>query len=192
MRKRVVRPVLNAFDSGMMMFLHHLRQIMRQMLNTAILAGLLGLAGCAGLGGPPLVLGDSADTVKLKLGEPTATYSVGLGQELEYATGPMGQSTWMAHIGADGRLEKFEQVLTGEKFATIKLGVATHEDVLRTIGRPAETSYLPLRDFEVWSYRYKEAGVWNSMMHVHFDRKGVVQLMQNGPDPMYEEKRFFH
>ena len=30
------------------------------------------------------------------------------------------------------------------------------------------------------------------MMHVHFDRKGVVRLMQNGPDPMYEEKRFFH
>lgn len=165
---------------------------MRQMIKTAILASVLVIAGCAGLGGPPLVLGDSVDTVRLKLGEPTATYSAGLGQELEYATGPMGQSTWMAHIGADGRLEKFEQVLTGEKFATIKLGVATHEDVLRTVGRPAETSYLPLRDFEVWSYRYKEAGVWNSMMHVHFDRKGVVQLMQNGPDPMYEEKRFFH
>jgi hypothetical protein len=192
MRKRFVRPVLNTFDSGMMMFLHHLRQIMRQMIKIAILSGLLGLSGCAGLGGPPPAIGDSVDTVKLKLGEPTATYSAGLGQELEYATGPMGQSTWMAHIGADGRLEKFEQVLTGEKFATIKVDHATKDDVLRTVGRPAETSYVRLRDFEVWSYRYKEAGVWNSMMHVHFDRKGVVQLMQNGPDPMYEEKRFFH
>lgn len=164
---------------------------MRQMIKIAIFSGLLGVAGCASFGGPPPAVGDSVDTVKLKLGEPTATYSAGLGQELEYATGPMGQSTWMAHIGADGRLMQFEQVLTGEKFATIKVGSATHEDVLRAIGRPAETSYLPLRDFEVWSYRYKEAGVWNSMMHVHFDRNGVVQLMQNGPDPMYEEKRLF-
>lgn len=141
--------------------------------------------------GPPLLPGDSIDTVKLKLGEPTATYSAGSEQLLEYATGPMGQSTWMAHIGADGRLVLLEQVLTDAKFATIQVGAATHEDVLRAIGRPAEKSYLPLRDYEVWSYRYKESGVWNSMMHVHFDRAGVVRMMQNGPDPMYEERRFF-
>lgn len=165
---------------------------MRKITTAILLTSQVFLAGCASMMGPPLVAGDSIDTVRLKLGTPTATYSAGQEQLLEYATGPMGQSTWMAHIGADGRLARFEQVLTGEKFATIKVGTATHEDVLRTIGRPAETSYLRLRDFEVWSYRYKEAGVWNSMMHVHFDRNGVVQLMQNGPDPMYEEKRFFH
>ncbi|WP_426174746.1 hypothetical protein [Massilia sp. TWR1-2-2] len=156
-----------------------------------ILFVLLSVAGCASLSGPPLLPGDSIDTVKLKLGTPTASYSAGQEQLLEYATGPMGQTTWMAHIGADGRLTRLEQVLTGEKFATIKVGSATHEDVLRAVGRPAEKSFLPLRDFEVWSYRYKEAGVWNSMMHVHFDRAGVVQMMQNGPDPMYEERRFF-
>ena len=164
---------------------------MRKITTAILLTSQVFLAGCASMMGPPPLAGDSIDTVKLKLGTPTATYSAGQEQLLEYATGPMGHSTWMAHIGADGRLVRLEQVLTGEKFATIKVGSATHEDVLRAIGRPAETSYLPLRDFEVWSYRYKEAGVWNSMMHVHFDRKGVVQLMQNGPDPMYEEKRFF-
>jgi hypothetical protein len=164
---------------------------MQRIAYSAILAGVLALTACAGMGGPPPMPGDSMETVKLKLGPPTAWYSAGPEQLLEYATGPMGQSTWMAHIGADGRLTSYEQVLTGEKFATIKVGTATHEDVLRAIGRPAEKSYLPLRDFEVWSYRYKESGVWNSMMHVHFDRNGVVQMMQNGPDPMYEEKRFF-
>lgn len=164
---------------------------MRTMMKIATLATALSLGGCAGLGGPPPAVGDSIDTVKLKLGQPTSTYSAGPEQLLEYATGPMGQSTWMARIGADGRLTVFEQVLTGEKFATIKVNSATHDDVLRAVGRPAERSYLPLRDFEVWSYRYKESGVWNSMMHVHFDRNGVVRMMQNGPDPMYEEKRFF-
>ena len=164
---------------------------MRKMISISILTTLLALAGCASLSGPPLLPGDSIDTVKLKLGVPTASYSAGPEQLLEYATGPMGQSTWMAHIGADGRLTRLEQVLTGEKFATIKVGSATHQDVLRAIGRPAEKSYLALRDFEVWSYRYKEAGVWNSMMHVHFDRAGIVRMMQNGPDPMYEERHFF-
>jgi hypothetical protein len=164
---------------------------MRKITTGIVALGLLALGGCAGLGGPPPAVGDSMETVKLKLGQPTATYSAGPEQLLEYANGPMGQTTWMAHIGPDGRLARFEQVLTGEKFAAIKVGTATHEDVLRAVGRPAETSYLALRDFEVWSYRYKESGVWNSMMHVHFDRKGVVQMMQNGPDPMYEERRLF-
>jgi hypothetical protein len=29
------------------------------------------------------------------------------------------------------------------------------------------------------------------MMHVHFDQAGILRMMQNGPDRMYEEKRFF-
>jgi hypothetical protein len=191
MRKRFVQPVLIVPDSGMIGFLQLLGHIMRKMVTAILLTSQVFLAGCAGFGGPPPMPGDSLETVKLKLGKPTAVYSAGPEQLLEYATGPMGQWTWMAHIGADGRLTLYEQVLTGEKFATIKVNSATHEDVLHTLGRPAETSYLPLRDFEVWSYRYKESGVWNSMMHVHFDRNGIVRMMQNGPDPMYEEKRFF-
>lgn len=164
---------------------------MRKMIKTSILSALLLLGGCAGLGGPAPVVGDSADTVRLKLGQPTSTYSAGSEQLLEYAHGPMGQTTWMAHIGPDGRLVSYEQVLTAEKFATIKIGWATHEDVLRTVGRPAEKSSLPLRDLEVWSYRYKENNVWNSMMHVHFDRSGVVRMMLNGPDPLHDERLFF-
>jgi hypothetical protein len=164
---------------------------MRKITTSFLVACFFFLAGCAGLGGPPPTPGDTIDTVKLKLGQPTASYSAGPEQLLEYAHGPMGQTTFMARIGADGRLVSYEQVLTGEKFATIKIGTATHEDVLRTVGRPAEKSYLALRDLEVWSYRYKEAGVWNSMMHVHFDRSGVVRMIQNGPDPMYEERRSF-
>jgi hypothetical protein len=63
--------------------------------------------------------------------------------------------------------------------------------VLHTLGRPAETSYLSRQKLEVWSYRYKESGVWNSMMHVHFDDDGIVRMMQNGPDMEREERRSF-
>jgi hypothetical protein len=149
------------------------------------------LSGCAGvIGGPPPMPGDPVDTVIGKFGRPTAVYPLADGQEFEYARGPYGQFTYMARFGPDNRLRSFEQVLTGEKFATLKLNSATKDEVLRTIGRPAETSRVHLNNYEVWSYRYKEAGVWNSMMHVHFDQAGIVRMMQNGPDPMYDERRF--
>jgi len=92
----------------------------------------------------------------------------------------------MARIGRDGRLMSYEQVLTTEKFATIKPGISTKTDVLRIVGHPSETMYLPRQQLEVWTYPYKEQGVWNSMMHVHFDRSGVVRKMENGMDLRFD------
>ena len=161
---------------------------MRKVIGIAILS--LALGGCAGLMREQPAIGDPLDTVRAKFGTPTAVYPAPEGQKLEYATGPMGQYTWMATIGKDGRLAAFEQVLTHEVYGRLKTGKSTKADVLHTLGRPAETSFLSLPQLEVWSYRYKESGVWNSMMHMHFDRGGVLTMMQSGPDPMYEEKRF--
>lgn len=163
---------------------------MRRTTLAILLTTQVLLAGCAGIaGGPPPQPGEPLAAVVARLGQPSAVYPLADGQELEYATGPYGQQTYMARFGADGRLRSYQQVLTGEQFATIKLNSARHEDVLRAVGRPAEVSHVHLNNYEVWSYRYKEAGVWNSMMHVHFDQDGIVRLMQNGPDPMYEERR---
>ncbi len=158
----------------------------------AALVSTLLLSGCAGMMRTAPSIGDPLGAVVEKFGKPTAVYPWPGGQVLEYATGPFGQFTFMARMGPDGRLTSFEQVLTGEKFATLKIGTATKQDVLHTLGRPAERSYLDLPKLEVWSYRYREAGVWNSMMHAHFDRGGVLRMMQNGPDPLFEEKNFFH
>lgn len=163
---------------------------MQKLARTTLLATLL-LAGCAAFNRSAPTPGDTLATVTAKFGQPSAVYPAPNGQILEYATGPFGQQTYMAHMGPDGRLVSFEQVLTSEKFATLGIGSATREDVLRNLGRPAERSYLRLSELEVWSYRYKESGVWNSMMHVHFDRGGVLRMMQSGPDRLYEEKRFF-
>lgn len=161
---------------------------MFKMMKIASLCAVLALAGCAALVRETPHPGDPLETVQTKLGPPTAVYPANGGQVLEYATGPMGQFTWMARLGPDGRLVSYEQVLTGEKFAAIKVDQATKEEVLRTIGRPAEVSRVAMNDYEVWSYRYKEAGVWNSLMHVHFDRNGIVRQMMNGPDPMFEPR----
>ncbi|HZW12700.1 MAG TPA: outer membrane protein assembly factor BamE [Noviherbaspirillum sp.] len=164
---------------------------MKLLRNISVTASLLVLAACASIFPASVNIGDSESELIAKRGQPTHRYQDGKYRLLEYALGPWGQKTYMARIDETGKVASFEQVLTSETFATIKVGEATKADVLRTIGAPTETSYLSLTDLEVWSYPYKENNVWNSMMHVHFDRKGIVQKMLNGPDPRFDpDERF--
>ena len=160
---------------------------MRRISASLVLIASLALAGCAGMMREQPAPGDSFDAVVQKFGQPTGRYPDAGGEVFEYATGPMGQYTWMARFGPDRRLASFEQVLSSAGFARIKVDSATKADVLRLIGRPAERSHVALKNYEVWSYRYKESGVWDSMMHVHFDDAGVVRMMLNGPDPVYDK-----
>jgi len=157
----------------------------------ATLALSASLAACAGLDGPPPQVGEQRAAVEARLGTPTNIYQLPEGPELEYATGPYGQKTWMVRFGPDQRLISYEQVLDTAGFARVRIGVSTQQDVLHLLGKPTEKSYLSLPKLTVWSYRYKESGAWDSMMHVHFDDAGIVRQMMNGPDPDREEKRFF-
>jgi hypothetical protein len=147
---------------------------------------LTTLSACSVLMPAPVNVGDSESELIAKRGEPTHRYQDGRDRLLEYALGPWGQRTYMARVDANGKVVSFEQVLTVQKFASIKVGEANKSDVLRTIGAPSETSYLTLTDLEVWSYPYKESEVWNSLMHVHFDKAGIVRKMLNGPDPRFD------
>lgn len=149
------------------------------------------LSACATLFPDPVNIGDTESTVIAKRGQPTNRYQVGKDMLLEYHLGPWGQKTYMARLDASGKVVSFQQVLTTEQFASIKVGETHKNDVLHIIGSPSETSYLSLRDMEVWSYPYKENNVWNSIMHVHFDRAGIVRQMLNGPDPLFDPDRKF-
>jgi hypothetical protein len=147
------------------------------------------LAACASLFAPPPAPGTPVDAVRARLGQPTATYPNGPDTMLEYAYGPSGQYTFMARIGPDGRMISYEQVLSSEKFGTIKPGKDNKETVLHTFGRPARVTHYASVDGDVWEYRYKEQNVWDSVMSVEFNRAGVVQAMVNGPDPEREMRR---
>jgi hypothetical protein len=140
------------------------------------------ITGCSTLVNPPIAVGEPEQSVVAKLGKPTHRYREGNNHLLEYMTGPWGQQTYMARIGPDDRLISYEQVLTSQKFASIQVGKATKEDVLRTIGAPSDVSTLPLKHYEVWSYPYRENDVWDSIMYVHFDQTGIVRELLNGPD----------
>lgn len=170
---------------------------MNRFSKTALMACLLALlAGCASA--PAVMPGQSEAEVVAQLGAPSARYQEGDDTILAYVHGPWGQQTYMARLDADGHLKSYEQVLTTQKFAAVKIGQATQRDILHTFGTPAETSYLSLSDLTVWTYRYKESNAWDSMMHVHFDRNGIVRKMLNGPDTWLEQReerlgrRFFN
>lgn len=127
-----------------------------------------------------------ADLIAMR-GQPNAQFQENNIRTLEWSASNANQYTYMAKIGPDGKMISFEQVLTVEKFSLLKPGISTKEDVLKTVGHPNpfETDYLALSDNETWSYRYKENGVWDSMMHIYFDHRGVVKRLENGLDPLY-------
>lgn len=141
------------------------------------------LNACAGWGAASLRAGQSESEVIAQLGRPTHVYQDGQSRLLEYMHGPMGQTTDMARIGADGALVSYEQVLTVQKFGAIKVNEARKEDVLRMVGAASEKTYFSLAGLEAWFYPYKEQNVWDSMMGIYFDKAGVVRRMENGPDP---------
>jgi hypothetical protein len=151
--------------------------------SIASLAFAALLAGCAGMHPQP---GATEAEVRAQLGRPTDVYRAGDDTLLEYAQGPVGQFTWMARIGPDGKLISYQQVLTEQRFGEIKVGKSTRDDVLRLVGRPSETSGLPLQGLDLWSYRYIREGVWDSLLSVGFDKQGVVRLVQDGMDPEHE------
>jgi len=82
-------------------------------------------------------------------------------------------------------------IRTDAAWAAVSIGKTTKDDILAQFGKPDETTYLSLRDLTVWSYRYRQSDIWYSMMHVHFDRNGVVREMLSGPDPEREDRRFY-
>lgn len=152
-------------------------------LRLCVLACLLTLGACASvLSNPSVTPGENESAVISRMGKPTAVYQDGQDHLLEYRTNPGGQATYMVRVDNGGHARSLEQVLTSEKFATIKPGMDTKESVLRKVGAPYETSYLSLSKQDVWSYMYRDQGVWDNLMHVQFGPDGKVSMLMNAPD----------
>jgi hypothetical protein len=165
------------------------KPIMKTTKTAAALALILALPACTAPAHRTPAAGTPLAEVTARLGQPNAVYpDPAGGQVLEYRGQPMGQSQHMARFAPDGRLLSYEQVLTTENFAAVEIGHWNKNDILRRFGRPAETSRVRASDDEIWSYRYKEKGVWNSLMNITFTGLGVVRKMDNTPDPLLDER----
>jgi hypothetical protein len=164
------------------------RQVMHKYTKTIIaLAFGLALSGCASFRSTPV--GATLDQVTARYGKPDAVYpDPDGGQMLEYRGQPMGQFQHMAKMSADGHLVSYEQVLTTQNFARIQVAQWNKDDVLRKFGRPAEISRDRKTGFEVWSYRYKQDGIWPAFMNVYLNGRGEVARTDNSPDPVLDDR----
>jgi len=131
------------------------------------------LAACAA---PAFVPGQSTEAaVRAGLGEPAAVYPLPAGaKRLAFPTGPMGTQTFMADIGADGRLARFEQVLDEAHFLQVRKGEDDRDAVLRLLGPPWRSVDFPNKGQVAWDYRFRDSWGYLADFSVMFDAKGIA------------------
>lgn len=148
-----------------------------KILLSILMALLLG--ACASYSGHGLQPGMAGyDDVVRVMGQPAMRWQNADGSsQLAYPRGPMGVQTFMAVIGADGKLKNLENVLNTKNFAQIQPGM-TKDQVLRLLGpsEPSWTAYYARRDELVWEWRYCNELNQLSRFDVLFDgSKSVVR-----------------
>ncbi len=137
--------------------------------------------------------GTRAETVRSEMGQPSVVCPLPDGGERWVWSGqPFMQASWATNVKPDGTTSGIEQVLTDASFSRLRQGNWHIDQVRCTWGPPGEISGVGWgRNVEkVWSYSYRQDGVWNSLMHVYFDDAGYVTRFHPGPDPLYEPDRF--
>jgi outer membrane protein assembly factor BamE (lipoprotein component of BamABCDE complex) len=145
------------------------------------------LSACATSYSPAsLKPGDSIDLAKQQMGPPTGEYRLADGgTRLEFARGPRGKQTFMLDFDAQGRLIRSVQVLDEAHFNELRAGMSG-DQVLATLGRPAEVWSVRYHRQTVWSYRFE--GPFCQLFHVGLTPAGVVEDTSYGPDPLCERR----
>jgi hypothetical protein len=152
------------------------------------------LAGCANL--QDLKPGTPYAEAQKEFGQPTTVCVLNDGgQRVVWSQQPMGHYAWGTTVAANGRVGAVTQVLTDASFQQLAQGVWTPERVQCEFGPPESIGKvgLPSNLQVVWSYRYRQDGVWYSLMYVFFgaDGKQVTKFFA-GPDPLFMfDDRFY-
>ncbi|MCX7175008.1 MAG: hypothetical protein NT159_14040 [Proteobacteria bacterium] len=135
-------------------------------LPHAVLTACFLVAACATYDGRGLMPGHAEiEDVQRAMGEPAMRWQDPDGSvQLAYPRGPVGFHTFMVRIGADGKLQRVENVLDNKGFARIRPGM-TEAQVLQTLGPPYPvwTAYFKARDERTWEWRYCDD--WNNAAH---------------------------
>jgi hypothetical protein len=149
---------------------------------TAIVAACLALGACATRYGPEsLGSGATVAEVERTLGRPTGRYPGPSAERVEYARGPFGRHTYMLDFDADGKLRRWEQVLTESRFDQLRVGMS-RDELLATVGHPSEVGKLAWQRRTLWSYRYETP--FCRWFQVSLDQGGRVVDTGYGPDPL--------
>jgi len=111
------------------------------------------LAGCAGYRPPADLIGQSRADLISRMGQPEREYPSPAGQKLHYPRGPAGSHTYFVYLDSSDRVIRWEQVLTEERFGTIRPGM-TRDQVIDVLGIAKITNGLGRNRGYVWHYRY--------------------------------------
>lgn len=155
-------------------------RILRMVLPAVSLAALL--AGCAA--GYPnaanLRAGATEADVLAAIGAPNARHAMPGGEtRLEYAHGPQGEQTFMVDMDSQGRMIRWQQVLSEDTFNTVTPGM-TAAQLQARVGRPGTVGGMALQPGELWVYRYRS--MFCTLWQAHLVQ-GVVVGAGYTPDP---------
>lgn len=130
------------------------------------------LAACAAYSGGGLKPGEARlEDVLRVMGQPAMRWREPDGaQQLSFPRGPMAVHSYMAFVGADGRLLRIENVMDQAAFSRVQAGMSK-EQVLRILGPswPGWTVYFKARDELVWEWRYCDEWSQPARFNVLFD-----------------------
>jgi hypothetical protein len=136
------------------------------------------LASCASFDGRGLTAGQSsAADVERVMGAPAERRQVGAETWLYFPRQPFGRKTFVARLGADGRLLALEQRLTDETVAQIVPNTTRAERVRDLLGPPYQATQFARMDRNVWTWhmrRFGDPGI-PVQLNVQMSPDGVVR-----------------
>jgi hypothetical protein len=136
------------------------------------------LASCASFDGRGLTAGVStAADVERAMGAPAEKRQVGAESWYYYPRQPFGRQTYVARLGADGRLIAVEPRLNDETYAKIILNTTRREQVRDLLGPPWQAARYARLDRDIWTWavhRWGNVG-WPAQLNVQMSPDGVVR-----------------
>jgi hypothetical protein len=154
-------------------------------MRAGVVFGALLVSACAGINGPNLAPGVSTVTeVVAWMGPPVMFWKNADGSEqLAFARGPAGTQTFMAYVGADGKLQRIAGVLNEANFALVLPGM-NPEQVMRIVGPSGSlwTQAYPRTNTLALSWLYCASGNFQNYFDVMFDATtGLVRSTGRSP-----------
>lgn len=117
-----------------------------------VFAALL-VSGCASYSPRSDLVGQSRAALVAQMGEPEREVEWQGVKKLHYPRGPGGSHTYFVYLDRSDRIINWEQVLTEERFNTIRPGMS-REQVIDILGITKITNGLARDRGYVWHYRY--------------------------------------
>ena len=129
--------------------------VLKRSWIVALLAALLGLAGCDPQRISELEEGVATEAdVRARFGEPEKVWDApGGGRTFEYNRQPAGHKNYHITIGPDGKMTALRQLLTPDNFAKVQPGMMM-EDVRKSLGKPMKITPYELKREIHYDWRF--------------------------------------